>query len=288
MKIDSIKFRGHRCFKNDWVGFEEIKPINVIIGRNNSGKSHILDVIKKCCCWELNFKGAKFQCEGALDHEGLQHQFPSSHSQGDLHGNHWENHGQNLVGQPVEWVVDSDGHISNLRTTRSDYIDPENRHRYYAPYLERSSRVVTRARHELDGTKFRRLLADRDLVPEVATEKMKLSNEGLGATNIIRRFLTSSDPKSPRNLIQEELLNGLNVIFGEDGEFTELTVQFHDYEGVEQRDVWEIYLGEKHKGIVSLSKSGSGLKTVILVLLNLLVIPHIEEQDRSKYVFALE
>lgn len=38
MKIDSIKFKGHRCFKNDWVGFDAIKPINVIIGRNNFDK----------------------------------------------------------------------------------------------------------------------------------------------------------------------------------------------------------------------------------------------------------
>tara|TARA_B110001469_G_scaffold111168_1_gene113192 strand:+ start:3884 stop:5617 length:1734 start_codon:yes stop_codon:yes gene_type:complete len=288
MKIDSIKFKGHRCFKNDWVGFDEIKAINVIIGRNNSGKSHILDVIRKCCYWSLDFNGAKFKCNTVLNQRELQNHFSGNHMNGELSGNHWANHGQKLVGQEVEWKVDSNGHISELRTTRSDYIDPENQHQYYVPYSTKVSKIVPRARHDLDGKMFRRLLADRDLVPEAATEKMHLSNEGLGATNIIRRFLTSSDPKFPRDLIQGELLNGLNLIFGEDGKFTELTVQFHDYEGVEQRNVWEIFLGEQHKGIVSLSKSGSGLKTVILVLLNLLVIPHIEEQDRSNYVFALE
>jgi len=45
MNIDSVKFKGYRCFKNDWAGFEAIKPINVIIGRNNSGKSHLLDLV---------------------------------------------------------------------------------------------------------------------------------------------------------------------------------------------------------------------------------------------------
>ena len=37
MNIDSIKFRGHRCFKTEWTGFECIEPVNVIIGRNNTG-----------------------------------------------------------------------------------------------------------------------------------------------------------------------------------------------------------------------------------------------------------
>ena len=44
MIVDSIYFKGHTCFKNEWSGFDTIKPINVIIGRNNSGKSHLLDL----------------------------------------------------------------------------------------------------------------------------------------------------------------------------------------------------------------------------------------------------
>lgn len=40
-----IQLRNHRCFGNDWQGFEEIQPINVIIGRNNSGKSSLLDLV---------------------------------------------------------------------------------------------------------------------------------------------------------------------------------------------------------------------------------------------------
>jgi predicted GTPase len=41
MIAESVKFRGHGCFKNEWAGFDTIKPINVIIGRNNTGKSHL-------------------------------------------------------------------------------------------------------------------------------------------------------------------------------------------------------------------------------------------------------
>jgi len=53
-------------------------------------------------------------------------------------------------------------------------------------------------------------------------------------------------------------------------------------------DHWEVYLGEDKKGLIPLSKSGSGLKTILLVLLNLLVVPKIENRDKSDFVFAFE
>ena len=90
-------------------------------------------------------------------------------------------------------------------------------------------------------------------------------------------------------MIQQELLSSLNEIFGRDGRFSEIQVKVHDDQkagGLENH--WEIYLGEKRKGLIPLSKSGSGLKTVLLVLLNLLVVPKIENVTKSKYVFAFE
>ena len=58
------------------------------------------------------------------------------------------------------------------------------------------------------------------------------------------------------------------------------------------KDHWEVYLGEGTKGLIPLSQSGSGLKTVFLVLLNLLVIPKIpnpqEHKKKSQFTFAFE
>jgi putative ATP-dependent endonuclease of OLD family len=52
--------------------------------------------------------------------------------------------------------------------------------------------------------------------------------------------------------------------------------------------VWEIFLGEKQKGLVPLSNSGSGLKTIFLALLNLLVVPRIANKPRATYCFGFE
>jgi hypothetical protein len=110
-----------------------------------------------------------------------------------------------------------------------------------------------------------------------------------GATNIVRRFLNSSSSDFPRILILEKVLSALNTIFAADADFTEIEVQQHDVtERGEIKDHWEIFLVEDSKGLVPLSNSGSGLKTVLLVLLNLLVIPHIEGKKLADYVFAFE
>ena len=116
---------------------------------------------------------------------------------------------------------------------------------------------------------------------------MKLGPDGEGTTNIIRRFITSE--KLPREVIQDELLAALNSIFGSDSQFSEIQVQVHD-EAQEDaiKDHWEVYLGEETKGLIALSESGSGLKTVFLVLLNLLVVPRIEKKEKSQLTFAFE
>ena len=46
MRDVSLKFKNYKCFGEELQGFESILPINIIIGRNNSGKSSLLDLIK--------------------------------------------------------------------------------------------------------------------------------------------------------------------------------------------------------------------------------------------------
>lgn len=81
----------------------------------------------------------------------------------------------------------------------------------------------------------------------------------------------------------------LNEIFSSDGNFTEIKIGDHDEtDNNSKQDQFEVYLGERNKGLVALSESGSGLKTVFLVLLNLIVVPDIESKSPSDYVYAFE
>lgn len=52
--------------------------------------------------------------------------------------------------------------------------------------------------------------------------------------------------------------------------------------------LWEVYLQEEGQERVALSKCGSGLKTIILVLLNLMIMPELEEYQNRKIVYGFE
>ncbi len=288
MIANSISFRGHDCFKKEWAGFDLITPVNVIIGRNNTGKSRLLDLVGAICQGNLAERGWRYRFSGVLDESSLR-VFDRTTSGGELGGNYWQDHGRYFLDKTMTWETDERANPTELSFGNGfDYKSPHG-DRSTNARLDYLRRAVGNATHQLSGLVFRRLLADRDIRPEIPNNGMTLSPDGAGATNIIRRYIVTSNPRFPREIIQKDLLAALNEVFGQDGHFTEIQVKFHDEaRGEIPEGHWEVFLGEEKKGLISLSRSGSGLKTVILVLLNLLVIPEIEGKPKSKFTFAFE
>lgn len=286
MLAESFRFKGHRCFRDNWSGFDEFKPINVIIGRNNTGKSQLLDVVELLTTHDIRQLEFPYYCTGFLDEHSLRECFSERYSGGDLPGhNHWNAHGKELVGQAVEWRYGADTGIEIEMPV--DFRDTSGKVK--AARLKRINKILESARTPISGRNFRRLVADRDVQTECETDKLTLSSNGSGATNIIRKFIISAEPQYPEDIVQVEMRHALDKIFGEDGEFERIEIrQLGDFVEGEDTKRWEVYLGEREKGLVPLSSSGSGLKTVILVLLNLLIIPHLESKDEFNYIFAFE
>lgn len=286
---DGLFLCGDVCFKREWSGFDGIAPINVVVGRNNTGKSRLLQFLERVCradlaSWNLNLK-----CRGRLTAEELKRQFESHVGQGILGGNHWEDHGKHFVNVEVEWETSPSGSLVSWRPLNGFDLSSRFGGASTAERRERLKRVLARKKHALVGKSIRRLLADRDIEPEVADQSLKLEANGAGASNVVRRFITSANEDLPREVVRGELLGALNSIVGADGCFSDIQVQEHDDESSGgPKDHWEIYLEEEKKGLVPLSGSGSGLKTLILVLLNLVVIPKVENRARGEYVFAFE
>ena len=54
------------------------------VGRNNTGKSHLLDFAEALCNKSPYQEGWQCLCEGILDEASLKQQFPPSHSGGEL------------------------------------------------------------------------------------------------------------------------------------------------------------------------------------------------------------
>ena len=289
MQVDSVYFKGHLCFQTDWAGFDAVKPINVIIGRNNSGKSHLLDLVEALSQAKLGGRGWQCWYRGVLDEKSLRDGFPERASGGELGGNYWHDHGCHFVGAEITWEIDGDGKVSDVEFS-SDSL-PESRFGARSTNARRTviKQIASQPSHQLGGKVFRRLLADRDIQAEKEMSDLRLEDNGAGASNVIRRFILSANPLYPSEVVQRDLLTALTSIFGSDGRFLGIQVKHHDDDRAPgPRDHWEVYLDEENKGLIPLSKLGSGLKTVILVLLNLLVVPKIESKEKSDFVFAFE
>lgn len=132
---------------------------------------------------------------------------------------------------------------------------------------------------DFNNKTFLRLSAERDIKPE-SDSANKLRSNGDGATNIIQKFLNKADYES--NLVENQLLDYLNIIMEPDASFDRVLVQQY------VNDKWEVFLEEKEKGKISLSDSGSGLKTIILILSFILLIPEFENKVLDSYIFAFE
>jgi putative ATP-dependent endonuclease of OLD family len=140
--------------------------------------------------------------------------------------------------------------------------------------------MAARQPNSLKGLSFKRLCSDRDISPEPDSTDLKIAFNGVGVTTAIRHFLTKAS--RPDALVEDTLLTELNRIFEPDARFKDITVK-QDDDGR-----WEVYLGEEAKGRIPLSQSGSGLKTVLLVLAFLYLIPAIEGKEAGNYIFAFE
>ncbi len=285
MYVDSVKTRDTGYFLEDWAGFDRIYPLNVIIGRNNTGKSHLLDLVSQMCDPNGLTINHPYSLSATITEQALRGSFTVDAPEGALPGNPYDEHGALLLKKRISWTRRKKDDVSDIlfpdgySFESDDATITEKRFRRLETMLRQVFITV------LTGKQYRRLRADRDIRPEKELEKLTLSDSGDGATNIIRRFLNSSSADLPRETITKDLLCGLNEVFHSDSQFNEITVQQHDVNGGKY---WEIYLGESTKGLIALSKSGSGLKTVLLVLLNFIVLPVMENRPLSSFVFALE
>ena len=182
MIVDSIRFKGHTCFKTGWSGFDTVKPINVIIGRNNSGKSHLLDLVETLCSGRFNERGWQYRCAGTVDRASLERAFPREAliEPGGL--SYWQAYGSHFVDAEVAWETDQRGGVVDLTFLDGRRPEPPSGQ-------ERLHGILGAKTHRLTGKSFRRLSADRDIDIEPPTLNLSLGRSGRGASNLVRRFL---------------------------------------------------------------------------------------------------
>ncbi len=289
MKDISLKFKNYKCFGDDFQGFDSISPINIIIGRNNSGKSSLLDLVKYAVApYDLkpfahkdkmpqvvfqkilleseakNIVDSVFSRQRTLANVVLQKLFKDLVAAKMTISINFPNGKTfyNLKNTDVEMNIESEVKQSNLKIK--------------SPFEDKI---------------FKSLKSERDISTETEDtsyppgESEIVSPDGSGATRIIQHFI--NDSSLPTDLVRVTLLQALNEIMRPDSYFTDIIVQKDSLRNPARRE-WEIYIKEDQKGHIALSDSGSGLKTVLLVLIFIHLIPKFENKPLSHYIFAFE
>jgi len=283
-----LKIRKYKCFGDKEQGFDKIKNINVIAGRNNSGKSSLLELIDYAINSQKEFSRSLWHgktppeiiAQSPLIKEELIQIFQEQHSGGDIPGNnHWNYATKNLISLEYTWILNGQ---HDKRFTESEANDAIYKQcsdlSYPERYIPKLANVMT---NPLKGRIYRRIFAERNITPENDTSAdLEAMGHGEGITNIIQLFLNKANYDS--QLVETTFLSELNTVFKADAKFTHINCQQLE------NGKWEIYLEEKHKGRIPLSESGSGLQTIILVLVHIHLVPVAEKRELKDYVFGFE
>ena len=270
MDYTSIRIKNYKLF--DDVVLSDLKRVNIIIGKNNSGKSSLIDAVAAAYdCKQYSI--IQNNVSGISVGTNVTRKMVESVFNGRDHIGHVYayNYIQNAVGREIIVALSPNGNILKTELDSEDPIINELRN-YWSPGLQ----VIESGIWEKS---FRRMRADRDIVPETAALR-EVSETGKGSTNLVRKVLT--EDKYKEDIIEKKLLEDLNEIFYPDGEFETIRIQ-----QIDSRDggTWEIFLQEKGQSRIPLSNMGSGLKTILLILLNIIVIPALSKGKKYAYAF---
>ena len=278
-QISKMRFIGYKSFTGtDFKEMDIDKPLCLIIGKNNSGKSSILDILEHVY--------GNYEKLGKLVYSGTQveigYQLPGVKT---FQTTDYRKTAKQEI-PPIAWYrgieADPFDKFKNVFDQRKGW-EPAGIYTSDERIIDQMQNSFLEYDKKLRNICFIRINADRDIVPEEAEDGKFVDPNGNGTTNLIRHFIVDSE--LDETAVENLLLTELNTIMREDAHFESIRIQ--QISNVENQ-IWEIYLKESGQDRYPLSKTGSGLKTIILMLVNLHLIPKLVENRDKHFVFAFE
>ncbi len=279
----SLKVKRFKCFKDSPAspqGLHQIKPVNIIVGRNNSGKSAFLESI--LFAFKVEKKAEEFGGELILAWSPAEEDIanlPSTLEEVRV-DNRTESftpsrYGKNLVGKKIEFAL-----FGNEARFLGPIEGDDPMHIQKIRFIGNS--LVRRAVESLKNWIVLSLKSERDVLPEAnAPSQTLLGSNGAGLTRLFQALMYRAE-SNRLDLIENVVVPALNEILMPDNRYERIVMR-------ENGGLWEIFLEEKSKGHVPLSSTGSGVKTVLLVLANLLILPELyTTTKRHRFIFAFE
>lgn len=269
----SFKIKNYKCFGEEEQGFNKIFPINIIIGKNNSGKSSLLDFI-------LFLTGEKIfqqtKRETKLSTIFIEIEFKTNELN-DLQYNYLiKNNNINAKENDCFSLLISVQSDMNLEI--SYILNPSKEEQQI-----RKGAPIELMELEYNFFNFKKVFkiqAERDIKPENGSRNiLDVQNNGESSINALREIIQASSYDA--DIVNKELLSELNKIVNPDIEFKSIFV-----ESINSSN-WEIYFKDLNNNKIPLSNMGSGVKTILLVLINLIALPK-AKNNQDELIFLFE
>lgn len=279
--LKSLKVANYKNIGDSFIGFDRIEKFNILIGRNNIGKSTLLEFINtfnhiynnrlmdKYLVMDLEISVKIDSVPNNIFGEGTY-----DYDIGD-----YAKYGQSLLDKTIVYQFKKPDGNCYVKQINQQLYNP------YGEYILKASadKLLKKLGNEIlksfiNEHKIIKLDADRNLLPEVESTSLNIETDGSGATNLVRTYLHNSERDF--KVVEEKILNALNKIVSPDEYFERIMCQevIHN-----DSTKWEIMLLNEN-GKIPLSNSGSGLRTILLVLIKLFL----EASNSDKNIIIFE
>lgn len=280
-RLKSLKIKNYKHIGDSYIGFDKLENLNILVGQNNIGKSTLLQSIEMLISEVVNTReissNTKLEFGFCPTTNEIKNAFNEYTSGGQIGINHFT-FGQKYINnymsfefQPIKTIGTEQITLSNIPGI------PSNQFTFNTKVDNFENLAKNYLNNYIRRLKLIKLSADRNLVPEVQNSNRRVSEDGTGATNLLRQYLNVAN--LPNEVVENDILNALNQIMKPETHFERIMCQeIETTDGANSK--WEVQLVNEN-GKIPISNSGSGLRTILLVLIKLFL----ETRETTNYNF---
>ena len=278
-RLKSLKIKNYKHIGDSYIGFDKIENLNILVGQNNIGKSTLLQSIEmiisdnpinRDILSETTIEFAFCPNENEIKYVFNENSFGGGiNSNQFAFGKKYIDRYMSFEYKPRRATGEEQIKLSNIAGTSKAEFDINTR---IEKFTELARYFIFKHIRTLNVIK---LSADRNLLPELQNGDRTISEDGSGATNLLRQYLNVAN--LPNEIVEHDILEALNQIMKPESRFDRIMCQEIE-SNKDSNSKWEILLVNEN-GKISISNSGSGLRTILLVLIKLFL----ETREYSRY-----
>ena len=278
-RLKSLKIKNYKHIGDSYIGFDKLENLNILVGQNNIGKSTLLQSIEmiisdnpinRDILSETTIEFAFCPNENEIKYVFNENSFGGViNSNQFAFGKKYIDRYMSFEYKPRKATGEEQIKLSNIAGTSKAEFDINTR---IEKFTELARYFIFNHIRTLNVIK---LSADRNLLPELQNGDRTISEDGSGATNLLRQYLNVAN--LPNEIVEHDILEALNQIMKPESRFDRIMCQEIE-SNKNSNSKWEILLVNEN-GKISISNSGSGLRTILLVLIKLFL----ETREYSRY-----